>query len=396
MACSITIANVVATESGGNLTSLTVNGTVTDCQELEVTVTCASTSVKKTVAGSPPSGSGSWSTVFSATDLGAFPCGCGSQVRVDVRCLMSPFCSTWTLETIQCCPTIDIKVEQHDCKEDGTKPVTISATITPPPNSTTPVQAELIVDGPVVDSGTASSSFATLNLSYSGDLPSGNHTACVQVNQPPCGNQCTTFDFECKQADDDGENSFDCKKTYKKWFCPLLFLIMTLSFAFAIAFIILDSCLTLAGGLATIGTAFLLIGIIAFVLYRYFPDCRKCLCGWGYKLFWRVLFAAGMVITAFAGCCATFLIPGLLMIAAGLVFLFLWKKKCKKTVCEVVKEVIFVIAAFILPPLIFLLSLANVQVCFLVLFTIGTFAFTFWDLILIVFYLLILYDQANC
>jgi len=176
----------------------------------------------------------------------------------------------------------------------------------------------------------------------------------------------------------------------------LLFLIMTLSFAFAIAFIILDSCLALAGGLINIGTVFLLIGIIAIVLYYYYPDCRKCLCGWVYKLFWRVLFAVGILITTFAGCCKTFLILGLVMIAVGLVFLYWWKKKCKKTVCEVVKEVIFVIAAFILPPLIFLLSLANVQVCFLVLFTIGNFAFSFWDLILIVFYLLVLYDQANC
>jgi len=394
MACSITVSNVVATESGGNLTSLTVNGTVTDCAEIDVMVTCGASSLKKTLAGSPTSGN--WSAVFSSTELAGFTCTCGNQIRVDARCRMSPFCSTWQLETIQCCPTIDISVEQGDCKEDGTKPVTVSATITPAANNTTPVQADLILDGPVVDSGTASSSFATLNLSYSGDLASGNHTACVQVNQPPCGNQCKTFAFECKQDDDADENSFDCKKTYKKWLCPLLFLIMTLSFAFGIALIILDSCLTLAGGLATIGTAFLLVGIIAFVLYGFYPDCRKCLCGWGYKLFWRVLFAVGMVITTFAGCCTTFLIPGLIMIGAGLVFLYLWAKKCKKTVCEVVKEILFVISAFILPALIFLLSLANVQVCFLVLFTIGTFAFTFWALILIVFYLLILYQQANC
>jgi len=394
MACSISISNVVATESSGKLTSLTVNGTVTDCPELDITVTCGSTSVKKTVAGSATSGS--WSAVFSASELGSFSCACGSQVRVDVVCRMNPQCSNWQLETIQCCPTVDIQVDQSDCKADGTKPVTISATITPAPNSTTPVQADLILDGPVVDSGIASSVFATLSLSYSTDLASGSHTACVQVNQPPCGTQCQTFAFECKG--DDGENSEECKKTYKKWFCPLLFLIMTLSFAFGIGFLILSNCVPLATiltaasvNLATIGTAFLLVGLIAFVLYGFFPDCRKCLCGWGYKLFWRVLFTVGTVIATLAGCCGYLLYPGLGTIAVGLLCLYLWASNCKKSVCEVVKEVIFVIATFIFPPLVFLLSFSGLQACLYVFY-----GFTIWGVILIVFYLLLLYDQANC
>lgn len=392
MACSITISNVVATVSGANLSSLTVSGTITDCAEVDVTVTCGSSVIKKTAAGSTPTSS-NWSATFSAAELANFPCTCGNTVRVDVQCRLDPLCNNWQLETIQCCPTVDIQVEQGDCKGDGTKPVTISATLTPAPNSTIPIQADLVLDGVSVQSGTGSSSIAILNLSHSGDLASGSHTACVQVNQPNCGSQCTTFAFECKTENGDGENSADCKKTYKKWFCPLVYTIMTLSFAIAIALLILGPCFSLSVSLADVGAGILVLALVAFVVFWLL--CSKCLCGWIQKLLWRVAFTVGMVVTTFAGCCTTtFLLPGLVLIGVGIAFLLWWGHLCKKSLCDVLKEVLFVILAFVVPVIAFLLSFQPLQACLYVLIPIWS--FTFYDLILVLLYSLILYTQSRC
>lgn len=388
MACSISISNVVAIESGGNLTSLTAHGAVTDCTELEVKVTCGSWFIQKTVAGSPTSGN--WSAIFSATELVGFACTCGSQVRIDAICRMSALCSTWQLETIQCCPAVDIQVGQGDCKNDGTKHVTINATVTPGSNNTVPVQADLTLNGSVVDTGTASSSFATLNLAYSGDLASGNYSACVQVNQPDCGSECKAFAIACKG---DGEDP-ECKKDYRKWFCPLVFAVMSISFATSIAFLILDNVCFSLPVIGNAGALLLLLGFLGLGLYYSF--CQKCLCGWVQKLLWRVCFAVGMIITTFAGSCQTVLTPGLVLIVVGLLFLIWWIRLCKKSWCEVVQEMIFVIGTLILVPILFVLSLAALQAALLVLITIGSFAFTLLDLIILVLFSLFLYAQARC
>jgi len=208
----------------------------------------------------------------------------------------------------------------------------------------------------------------------------------VQVNQPPCGNQCITFAVECG-----GEEGVDpeCQKDYRKWFCPLVFLLMTISFIVGILFLILDSTCLPSPVLANVGAVSFALGFIWFALYFLF--CQKCLCGWVQKLLWRVCFAVGVIITTFTKLCTTLLFPGLLLILAGIVLLIWWASICKKSFCAVVKEAIFVISILILPLLFIVLGLAGLG-ALLVLFG----PFTFIDLILLVLVLLVLYDKTWC
>jgi len=277
--------------------------------------------------------------------------------------------------------------------------LTISGSVTDCPS----VQVSVLCFGssPLTKVVPGSTTTGNWSAVFSGAELTGFGCKCgdnVEVNT-----QCTVNTTCVKSAGmkidcyEEGENSYDCKKTYKRWFCPLVFFLMTLSFAIAIALIILDTCLALSVvslTLADVGTAFLALGFLG--LAAYYLLCRKCQCGWVLKLLWRVAFAVGAVITTFAGSCSTFLLPGLILIAVGLALLIWWARRCKKTLCQVLKEVILVIATFIVPTITFVLGLAALQASLLVLFTIGSSAFTFADLILVVLFSVTVYEQANC
>ena len=395
MGCLLSISSVTATLSSGTVDSLTISGSVSQCPNIRVSVVHG-TSITKIVSGSTTSGN--WTAVFSGADLAGFNVSCGDTVEVNAQCTTDFHCATAHNEVVVCCPTVDIQIEQGDCKDDGTQPVTITATISP---NGAIAQADLLLDGSVVASAT--STFASLTLSYSADLPSGTHTACVQINQPDCGQQCTTFEVKCPQiGDGDGEDSYECTHTYKRWFCPLLFVIMTVGLGIAFALLVLLSCPALVGltsacssNLATLATLLLLVGFIALGLFAFFPDCRKCVCGWMEKFFWRILFGVGLVTTEFGGCCPTGLTGGPILIGLGLLALYLWIRKCKPSVCDVVKDAILVIAAIVIPVTVLILACGGFP-CLYTLFTIGSSAFTVADLTLVILFALILYDQTNC
>lgn len=242
----------------------------------------------------------------------------------------------------------------------------------------------------------------------------------VTFTVPPCTGACCLPDGSCKdgmtQAQcqslggtymgdghtcasvkcPSGNGGDPCKKTFRKWFCPLLLALMTFFTAIGLALILLSTCpgfSSIASYLLATGAILIAIGVIALILYWIF--CTKCLCGWFYLFLWRVLFGVGIIITVFAGCCSsTFMWTGLVMIVLGILFLFLWKKQCKKTICELLKEVILVMAVYILPIISAVLGLG--VNCLLVLFTFGSFNFTFLQLVSIIFASLVIYDQNNC
>lgn len=397
MGCLITISGVTATVSGGVVNSLTVSGTVSQCPNIKVLLFHGPT-ITKIVPGSTTSGN--WVAVFSAADLAGLQISCGDTLDFAAICTADAHCATKATQVVVCCPTVDLQVEQGNCKSDGTQPVTLTATISP---NGAIAQADLLLDGNVVDSGT--STFASLTLSYSADLAPGNHTACVQINQPDCGQQCTTFEVKCPPPGDDAGDAadiYECTHTYKRWLCPLLFAIMTLGLGIALGLIVLLSCPPLvalisacSSSLATLATAFLLLALIALTLFAFYPDCRKCVCGWMEKFFWRILFGVGLVAFEFGGCCVTGKIGGPITIGFGLLALYLWICKCKPTICEVVKDAILVIAAVVIPVTVLVLACGGFP-CLLILFTFGSSVFTVADLTLVILFALILYDQTNC
>ena len=298
MACALTVSSVTGTVSGGNLASLTVSGTVTDCPSINVSVACGSGgSLVATVNVSPPAST--WSVTWSGNDLVGFSCPCAKTVVVNVECVTDPSCGATASMPIDC------------------------------------------------------------NLT--------------------------------------GPNSYDCTMTYKSWFCPTLFFVLTVTLAAAIAFYSLAACQGLsvvAGPLGSWANWLLLASILALAVY--YVLCNQCQCGWVWRLLWRVLFAVGLVITTFTGCCSSLLTPGWIMTAAGIVAMILWLLACPKTTCDVVNELVLVLGTMVIPPITFVLSLGAPQACVLVLFTIGSFVFTLANLILLVFYALVVYQQSSC
>ena len=88
--CTIKIGSVTATESGGQVTSVTITGEAAECQLVSVTFTCQGQQLSKTV---PVGGGGIWETTFDASDnLVVAECECDGPVRVEAACVGDPGC----------------------------------------------------------------------------------------------------------------------------------------------------------------------------------------------------------------------------------------------------------------------------------------------------------------
>jgi hypothetical protein len=126
MPCTITIdPNVIATQSGGNLTSLVVTGTATECDAVEVFIECGG--VVRPVAQAPVN-NGQWSASFSTSDLQNTGCVCGGDIRIRVRC-NSHLCDDNIITGIKCppdCPTVSVWATVGSACVDGKREVTLN------------------------------------------------------------------------------------------------------------------------------------------------------------------------------------------------------------------------------------------------------------------------------
>ena len=115
--CEIKITSVTGTESGGQVTSVTVLGKAANCSKVEVTFTCQGQGITTVVPVDP--GSGTWKAVFDAADeLKLAECKCDGPVRVRAVCLDDPEC-------------VDKREDELDCD------VTTTTTTTHLPTTTT-------------------------------------------------------------------------------------------------------------------------------------------------------------------------------------------------------------------------------------------------------------------
>jgi hypothetical protein len=88
------------------------------------------------------------------------------------------------------------------------------------------------------------------------------------------------------------------------------------------------------------------VAVIAGIFWAIF--CSKP-CGWGLLLAWQVAIGAGLVLLCFTNCCPVFWIIGPALIALGIGLLFAWKKKCHKSNCAVMKELVIALSGVVLP-----------------------------------------------
>ncbi|MCC6557181.1 MAG: phage holin family protein [Polyangiaceae bacterium] len=179
--CSITITSVQGTESGGLLTSIRVEGTFTDCNEIRVTITCGGALVFKWAT--LDFAAGTWFAELVAAEAEMAGCKCDELIHIFAHCPGVPGCSDVLTTVLPCeepeCPTISWgPFTLGDCNPDGTTTVTVGASLTSPDSYT----AELWDStGVMLDSVSGS---GALSLTGSGDY-SGSVTFTVVVTAPP-------------------------------------------------------------------------------------------------------------------------------------------------------------------------------------------------------------------
>jgi hypothetical protein len=132
MACSITNLKVTAVgPPGGTATSITISGHAEECKKVHVELVC---SVAPFIADvEVDSVTGEWSVTTRN-----LPCSCDKEFKLVVNCLDDPTCQANLTGVIECkpqegeCPVVtDVSISTaSDCNPDGTRDVTINATIT--------------------------------------------------------------------------------------------------------------------------------------------------------------------------------------------------------------------------------------------------------------------------
>lgn len=432
MARSITISDVVGTTSAENLVSIQVTGTATECDQVDVSIS-GGEATGAAVHQSAFNMAGTWTAIFGATDIQAAKCFSQQPITVSATCVdpNDPQCfATKTVPQLvsgpPCCNVQITATVSAMC--DKIRDVTFVVQ-----NSCSSTVNALLDFG----KGSAPSAVSLLpgaTQTFHSPYTPGTYTAILQIpgcaDKPvtfvvlPCTGACCLPDGSCQdgltktQCENrggtymgdghlcantrcpSGTGPDPCTTTFRAWLCPLLLVAMTFSTALGLAFILLSSCsgpfAAVANYLVTIGAFLCAIGGGALILYWIF--CSKCLCGWFYLFLWRVLFGVGLLITVFSQCCSNLIGPGLLLMALGILFLFLWQKRCNKTLCELLQEVIFVMAVYLLPLISLILGLGNggVSSCLWVLFSFGSFNFTFLALVSVIFGLIVAYEQNNC
>ena len=93
--CEIKITSITGTESGGQVTSVQVEGKAVGCSQIKVSFTCQGNILSEVVPADP--GSGEWKAVFDASNnLVVAECECAGPVRVEAVCVDEPNCiDTW-------------------------------------------------------------------------------------------------------------------------------------------------------------------------------------------------------------------------------------------------------------------------------------------------------------
>jgi hypothetical protein len=289
--------------------------------------------------------------------------------------------------TSSCCPTVNVTTDIGECNIFGKFKVKFDVNISTPAGCPPPLVQLDYGDVNNNNSGTHSSSFSTTFTYNTNNAP---YTATVNTILPTgCPSKKIPIDVG------------KCCKTFLQWFCPLLFGVMTFSMAIGLFLILFSSCIpdpNTASTVAAIGAVLIAVAIVALIFYLIF--CTKCKCGWFYLFLWRVLFGVGILYAIFADCCggtSAFLI-GLGLLLLGVLFLLLWQNQCKKTLCELLEEVILLMSGYIIPVAAFVLSIPALMDCLYVLFVVPgiNFPFSFYLLVTIIYAIIVGYYFSNC
>lgn len=339
---------------------------------------------------SAPSGTFSWSHPY--------PTG-GYQAQLVIgkpdNCLPTMMPVTVDCPKTDCCPDVSVSPCIPDCGPDPDRIVKFQITVAPKPAPCPPKAISFQMDfgngtkgDPVTIPAGGPAYTYTETCTYSGADALQDNTPALTVSQPPecAGTYGSVVIPKC------------CKKSRAKLCEKLLWL---MSWAFTLAVLALLSWLfgSMFSPSISLKAFFALASVGVLILIIFLILCSKCLCGWVYRLLWRVFFGAGLLYAIHAACTIyhwqTVLI-GVLLILLGFVFLWMWTVRCCVSECYWLKEIVFWFGLNILVFAGFLFANGFSGGCQFVLFTIGTHKFTVLGVATIVWALLGYHYLQKC
>ena len=86
-------------------------------------------------------------------------------------------------------------------------------------------------------------------------------------------------------------------------------------------------------------------------------------CAWPLLFSWQVLIGVGAMMLCFTVCCPTFWWVGVPLLAAGVALMFVWKNRCKESMCEIWKELFIAISGVIIPALGYIADVPVLAAC---------------------------------
>jgi len=274
------------------------------------------------------------------------PSGCkSSPIKINVA-------------SCDCCPNITVDPCVEDCDASGKRLVRFKITVNAKPSPCPAVQVQMdFGDGNVGGLHTyppsGSGSYIETHT-YSGSTAFQDNNAVLNVLQPQ---GCSGWSKVIPK----------CCGPRKTFICNTLLNLMTLFLGLALYFLLLGlmcvppNCVVCLpqNGLLYSALGFFVFFLLTLLLFLLVYSCPKCLCGWVFRLLWRVCFIVGAVFAAFAQCCGlkwkvSYPIPlttivvtiwwsipfliGLLLITLSIWFLVRWIRKCCVTWCALVWE----------------------------------------------------------
>lgn len=123
--------------------------------------------------------------------------------------------------------------------------------------------------------------------------------------------------------------------------------IMTIAAILAVVALALAACIPPAAStLLVIAAAFGAAAAIAGAIWGIF--CKKP-CAWALLLAWQVAIGAGFLLLCFTTCCPSFWPIGIGLVVVGAGLMLLWKQRCHKNRCQVLKELVLAMSGVLIP-----------------------------------------------
>ncbi len=258
-------------------------------------------------------------------------------------------CSTTTIAVTvpRCCPivtNISANLEDMECADGAQRSATYNFSAI-----TDPALASGDYTWDFGDTTTVTNSGPNASHDYSN---AGTYTvSVVYVPEPAVYPSCPPSSFSISTVnvpacsgppphDPDGGEG---------WGCYGLRVIMTIAAILALVALALAACIPAAAtALLWIAAGLGLAAAIAGLFWGIF--CKKP-CGWALLLTWQALIGAGYLLLCFTTCCPSFWVIGPALIGLGLVLMIVWKGRCKKTFCDMLKELVLAISGVLIPML---------------------------------------------